>query len=449
MKTIINDVLKTGVNYHHTSLMRNMEAELKSGLYKSQASESSVISSLKTYDEAVRKLLEFYEVRNHSDEAIKQLGKTAYRLRRFLLTNSFPYTHEIALEWILAHEPVFSRMQYNTWRRIILSINEIVTTGRLETLTYSSKTPKYQLKDWQSSLLNEYLAYRKQEECAESTIKGVRNACSRFFSYANSKGIESLNDITPELLQRYTIENEHRTHAGKNQYSSQLRMFIRYLGEKGVVSTTLELAISYRYAPNTRIVRVLSDEQTDAIYDYRNNAESPLDLRDSAILLLGLRMGLRRSDIANLKFSDISWTGRTISIAQKKTGVSLKLPIPVDAGNSLYKYIQNGRPNSADCEYIFVRHDAPYCKLTDAGLGTRIKSALQKYSGTQLNGLHITRKTFASNLLKSGNSIPIIASALGHADFSNVNQYLSTDIDQLRKCAIGLTGIEYMGGYGL
>ena len=311
------------------------------------------------------------------------------------------------------------------------------------------KTSKYQIEDWQSDLLNEYLAYRKREECAESTLKGIRNACSRFFSYANRKGIKSLNDITPELLQWYTIENEHRTLAEKNQYSSQLRMSIRYLGEKGVVPTTLELAISYRYAPNTKVVRILSDDQVEAVYDYRNNAETPLDLRDSAILLLGLRMGLRASDIANLRLSDISWAERIISIAQKKTGVSLKLPMPVDVGNSLYKYIQAGRPGLADCDYIFVRHDAPYCKLADAGIGNRIKSTLQKYNGTQLNGLHVLRKTFASNLLKSGNSIPIIASALGHADFSNVNQYLSTDSDQLRKCAIGLTGIEYMGGYGL
>jgi integrase len=92
-------------------------------------------------------------------------------------------------------------------------------------------------------------------------------------------------------------------------------------------------------APHTSIVTTLSDNQIDAIYTFRQNVERPIELRNAAIIMLGLRMGLRASDIVNLNLTDISWKDSAISIIQQKTGVHLKLPLPVDVGNSLYRYI--------------------------------------------------------------------------------------------------------------
>ena len=64
-------------------------------------------------------------------------------------------------------------------------------------------------------------------------------------------------------------------------------------------------------------------------------------------------------------------------------------------------------------------------------------------------GFHITRRTFASNMLRSGSSVSLIASALGHAGIQNVEPYLSTDNTSLGLCAISCKSIEYKGRYGL
>jgi len=407
-------------------------------------------ASLEKYDEASASLLKILEENKYSADTMETADRILRKFKSFLRINSYPYSYALSLEWV---SYIQSKMQnqndYNKYRRIMLSVHEVMTTGDLTTRAFSSRAPKYLLHDWQTSLLDQYLAYRNQEQCAESTQKGIRYACSRFFSFLNREGIEAPKDITPELLYKFNLWDEHRTIAGKNLYSSQIRLFLRYLGEKGLVPNTLELAISYKFAQNENVVRTLTEDQVEAIYNYRDNAESPLDLRDSAILLLALRMGLRRSDIANLKFSDVSLKKRIIMIAQQKTGVALELPMPVDVGNSLYRYVRDGRPEQAACEQIFVRHSAPYTKLTAGGIGERIESAILEYNDTPIKGLHIMRKTFASSLLRAGTSVHIIAPALGHASFDNVDKYLSTDDTQLRKCAIGLDGIEYMGGYGL
>jgi len=164
--------------------------------------------------------------------------------------------------------------------------------------------------------------------------------------------------------------------------------------------------------------------------------------------MLGLRMGLRTSDISNLKLTDISWKDSSISLLQQKTGVHLKLPLPVDAGNSLYRYIYEGRPQS-DSPHVFVHHRAPYRGLRMT-FGMLLKAAaVTQYDNEPICGFHMTRKTFASKLLATGNPTATIAAALGHVGVSSVDEYLATNEDKMRLCAIGLKGIKYLGGFSL
>ena len=83
-------------------------------------------------------------------------------------------------------------------------------------------------------------------------------------------------------------------------------------------------------------------------------------LRDAAIVLLGLRMGIRSVDICNLKIPDISWNRQTISFIQQKTGVFVTLPMPTEVGNSLYRYIMEGRPINQNTDQVFLSHMPPY-----------------------------------------------------------------------------------------
>ena len=63
---------------------------------------------------------------------------------------------------------------------------------------------------------------------------------------------------------------------------------------------------------------------------------------------------MRASDISGLKLSDICWTEKTIRVVQKKTKVTLLLPLPIDAGNAIADYILHSRPRT-DNPYVFVR----------------------------------------------------------------------------------------------
>jgi len=247
----------------------------------------------------------------------------------------------------------------------------------------------------------------------------------------------------------FQAQDNHSTVEGKNAYAIKIRGFLRFLARKRLVPETLELAVSTEMAPHTSIVTTLSDNQIDAIYTFRQNVTRPIELRNAAIIMLGLRMGLRASDISNLKLTDISWKDSSISFIQQKTGVHLKLPLPIDVGNSLYRYLCVGRPQS-NSHHVFVHLRAPYCRFGRATFGRLLKAAVTtECESGSIHGFHVTRKTFASKLLANGNPVTTIAAALGHVGVSRVDEYLATNEDQMRLCAIGLKGIEYSGGFNL
>ena len=71
------------------------------------------------------------------------------------------------------------------------------------------------------------------------------------------------------------------------------------------------------------MVDILTEEQCQRIEQYRECSDHPIALRRIAMVMVGIRMGLRASDVINLKLKDIDWTNRSISIIQEKTKTSL------------------------------------------------------------------------------------------------------------------------------
>ena len=310
---------------------------------------------------------------------------------------------------------------------------------------------KYVALSWQQELYDEYLAFRKKSHsCAPSTEKTIHAAIFSFFDYMNELGMKSLSDISAIDLKNWHIKSEHSSARARNLYTSQLRIFFEHLSDNGLIAPTLSLALTSQCAPSTSIVEVLSIEQLAKIEDYRCHARKPMELRDIAIVLLGLRMGIRSVDIGKLKIPDISWKQQTISFVQQKTGVFVALPMPTEVGNSLYRYIMEGRPINQSSDRVFLSHMPPYHGLKGTvAIRRSIKHIFANSGIDEPKGFHITRRTFASHMLRSGSSVSLIASALGHTGIQNVEPYLSTDDINLGLCAISCESIEYKGRYGL
>lgn len=322
-------------------------------------------------------------------------------------------------------------------------INNNLTTN----LLVKNKSNMFDIiPEWCQPILAGFLNARKQDGVAKSTIDMCRAASGKFFLYLDRNGIHSCKEITPYIVSGYHNQDFHSTGESKNAYNIKLRQLLRYMAEQGLVSESLEYAVPTTYAPHRNIVDVLSDDMVEKIYEYRKQASTSLELRNIAIVMLGLRMGMRGIDIINLKVTDFDWANKTASFVQQKTGVAITLPVPNDVGNCVYQYIVNGRPKaSQDANgYIFVRHVAPYIPFKDTNV---CKFSLQRiletynYELTKGQGFHMTRKTFATNMLRANNRLDDISNALGHTNPSTAEVYLERDENDMRLCPLNFGGI--------
>ena len=165
----------------------------------------------------------------------------------------------------------------------------------------------------------------------------------------------------------------------------------------------------------------------------------PLSKRDKAICILLLYTGMRQMDVSNLKLDDIKWNKDQIIFKQTKTGKAQIIPLRPIIGNTLYDYIKEERPET-DLPYIFItkqklRGCYAKCRIPD------IVNKVYKMVGIRQNarqGTHLLRHSFADALINTGSDISIVSSILGHDSPQTTLQYLSSNIEKLRECAISI-----------
>jgi integrase len=261
----------------------------------------------------------------------------------------------------------------------------------------------------------------------------------------NSVGIRSFSELTASHIKDFNAQDVHKTPAGKNAYNVRIRKFLFYLGDEGYLNNPmLFVALNRTSAPKETIVVVLSETEMEQLNTELTSEESVLSLRKKAMLLLGLKMGMRSSDIVNLQFDDINWQTASIRFIQSKTSVEVNLPMPTEVGNTLFRYITEERNRKADPN-IFLGEKAPHRVVGRAVCRKALKTALPDRN-VEGSGFHVTRKTYATNLLRKGVGADKVANALGQQGTASVHRYLSLDVDRMRMCALSLRDCR-IGGW--
>jgi integrase len=92
-------------------------------------------------------------------------------------------------------------------------------------------------------------------------------------------------------------------------------------------------------------------------------------LRDKAIILLLVRLGLRASEMADLKLADVDWRDGRITVAGKSRREEW-LPLTQEVGDAMIAYIERARPRLSTPR-VMLRHGV---SLTPVGAVLRHRS---------------------------------------------------------------------------
>ena len=231
-----------------------------------------------------------------------------------------------------------------------------------------------------------------------------------------------------------------------------LRNFVCFLRARGIVDLDADRFLSTAGKCRQKVLPCFTDDELQAVFSQIDRTTDK-GRRDYAIFLLAMRTGMRACDISKLKLSDISWMERTIKVIQKKTKVSLLLPLPVDVGNAIADYILHSRPK-LDSPYVFLRQLHPVSDiplnptLFNVTLRRYVEAAGINRIGWDGKSFHALRRTAGTKMVVSGVPISTVAQVLGHVNIESSKRYIALDTEKLRECCLDL-GSMYTRKEGL
>jgi integrase/recombinase XerD len=170
----------------------------------------------------------------------------------------------------------------------------------------------------------------------------------------------------------------------------------------------------------------LSLEEVDALIA-QPNVDTPLGLRDRALIELLYATGMRVSELVGVRLSELHLDAHYVSCVGKGNKERL-IPIGEQAGEWVQRYLRQSRPRLAAvakgaraASRVFV--NARGGPLTRVGFWKILKAHARAAGLRGHTSPHVLRHSFATHLLERGADLRAIQVMLGHADLSTTQIY--------------------------
>jgi len=231
---------------------------------------------------------------------------------------------------------------------------------------------------------------------APKNLSDTRKLLSRFKEYLGNY------PPSPELAKSFLAQYADRKPRTLYRYAQMLRMLMKWYGEpiddfKVKVPKTLPA-----YTEDSDIEKLFK-----AIENKRTH--KGCIVRDSLLVALALRTGMRRSEMANLEVKDIH--PDFLLVKNGKGGKDRIIPLSSGINQRLQNFVKGKQPG----EKVFG--------LKAPSITMKIKQFARK-AGIDLHA-HTLRHKFATDLLERGANIKVVQELLGHENLATTEIYLS------------------------
>ena len=280
----------------------------------------------------------------------------------------------------------------------------------------------------------------KKDDVESTTARVYEAGVSCMVEWLKDK-VKTIDEVTPKIAEEYL---EHLADSvGAATYNTRLVLFKRIWKELStqffmnpdIWETFKKKKVaksSRRTVTNIEIGKVLNKAET-------------FDMK--LLLTIGIYTGLRISDCALLKWSDVDIEHKVIKTIPIKTRKHMSAPIVIPMHPTLLKTLEE------------AKHDGEYVSETNASeyklghLGKRVvalfKSCGIQTSAKDSNGkrlikctFHSLRHTFVSMAINSGMSALLVQKIVGHSAVDMTSAYFHDNFDKMTEGINALPDIQ-------
>ncbi|MEM6517176.1 MAG: tyrosine-type recombinase/integrase [Bacteroidota bacterium] len=250
---------------------------------------------------------------------------------------------------------------------------------------------------------SEFLALKRY---SGSTINAYLSMVTKFQEFLGLVPMERLNNDVILIKTMDFIQAKGYSVSSHKQVLGALGLFYT-----DFMRIRVDFRNIYPARREKRLPQILALEEVELLISGTKN------LKHRTILMTIYDLGLRRSELLNLKISDIDGNRMLVHIKQAKGKKDRVVPLSLKLLEQLREYYKSYRPKI----YLFNgRKGEPY---STSSLRSIFTSACQRAKITKYVTLNSLRHAYATHLMDAGVNIRIIQQLLGHANIKTTMRY--------------------------
>lgn len=282
--------------------------------------------------------------------------------------------------------------------------------------------------------LKEYEYYLKvTKNLRSNTIQSYITDLTEYIEFL----VKNYNLRTPDQITKQHIRNfvarlkrRNNTASSVSRKMSAIRSFHKYLLFEKEVKTNVALGVSLP-KKQKKLPIVLSVDEIDALM-VASDGDSPLEIRNRAMLELLYGSGLRVSELLDLKLSDLHINMGFINVLGKGNKERI-VPIGAESAYHLKRYLEASRPQLKKIPGDILFVNTRGSEISRVGFYKVLKKLTLKAGIMKDVSPHTLRHSFASHLLDNGVDLRVVQELLGHVDISTTQIYTHISKNRLKE----------------
>lgn len=282
--------------------------------------------------------------------------------------------------------------------------------------------------------IDSFLLYLATERGLSTNYQiSTRSSLERFASWAKDRDVGSAAAVTPSQLSEFLISEKKRGLSATSikLEAVALRIFFRFLTSRGLINSDPAEKLPLPRLPQT-LPQPLSQNEIAKLVS-APAGDTPLEIRDRALLELLYACGLRIAEACNVRLENLDEEGGVIRVTGKGNKTRM-IPVGRVALEALKFYLANARPKlvsprSGAAIFLSVRGHT----LTPARIWQLVRHYAKLAGIEEAIHPHQLRHSFATHLLSGGADLRIIQEMLGHASIATTQIYTQVDRSQLKS----------------
>lgn len=358
-------------------------------------------------------------------------------------TNSFVYNEKDYIDFLLDYYKFnvnsYTNKSRSLYQQLMRSKRILDDFDTYKIFMQKRSLPSSLYSDYPSNwnvVLDNYLDYLKNvRQNSNNSIIIKKRYLINLLSYFYKNGLNELDNFSKTFVVDFINKTIDKGNISKRRNFYVLRDFLNYLFIEDIILEDLSCYIpKIKKSRKRKLPTYLKTENIEQLLESIPK-ERKIDIRNYTIILIAARLGLRISDILNIKLKDIDWKNYKLNVIQPKTNNLNILPLSKEVGWAIINYIKNSRPKCNN-EYLFVKMKYPFEKMEQFNNFNKYFEKCNLEENIK-KGIHNLRHSFATNMLDNDIPIHIISSVLGHSDINTTSStYIKIDTKNLKKVCL-------------